>query len=290
MGIVSVKELGRTFEQEIKRFPIARRRWVCVLSDDTLLNNPTSESTVLAATSGEAWGTSHPAFPDFRLRKISMNEGFEGSPYHVEVVAEYGTITDEDVLHPTNRPAVWGAEARQGQVPALFFYDNDVAYPLTNSAFDYFPGLTTDESMVSIKVTKNFSGWPTGWFAVMNFVNSDTYFGCPPGTIKVAGVNVSLEIEEWGGTVVKFYKANAELMYRQSGHAIQLPDVGWNFIAGGQKRRAMVFDFENSEWVPSPNPIGLNGFGGQSPTGYPEILIRPVNPAANLASVFGTTP
>jgi hypothetical protein len=290
MGIVPVKELGRTFEQEIKRFPIARRRWVCVLSDDTTVGNPTSESTVLAATSGAAWGTSHPTFPDFRLRKVSMNEGFEGSPYHVEVIAEYGTITDEDAMHPTSRPAVWGAEARQGQVPALFFYDNGVPYPLTNSAFDYFPGLTTDESMVSIKVTKNFGGWPNSWFGVMNHVNSSSYFGGPPGTIKVASVNVSYEMEEWGGSVVKFYKATAELMYRQSGWALQLPDVGWNFIAGGQKRRAMVFDFENSEWVPSPNPIGLDGSGGPSPTGYPEILIRPVNPEANLSSIFGSTP
>jgi hypothetical protein len=121
MGIVSVKELGRTFEQEIKRFPIARRRWVCVLSDDTTLNNPTAETSVLAATSGAAWGAAHPTFADFRLRKVSMNEGFEGSPYHVEVIAEYGNVTDEELLTPTLRPAVWGAEARQGQVPCLLY-------------------------------------------------------------------------------------------------------------------------------------------------------------------------
>jgi hypothetical protein len=290
MGIVSVKELGRTFEQEIKRFPIARRRWVCVLSDDTLLNNPTSEKAVVAATSGSAWGTAHPTFPDFRLRKISMNEGFEGSPYHVEVIAEYGNVTDEELLFPTSRPSVWGAEARAGQVPALFFYDSGTAYPLTNSAYDFFPGLTTDESMVSIKVTKNFSNWPTSWFGVMNCVNDATYFGCGAGTIKVNSVNVSYEMEEWGGGVVKFYKATAELLYRQSGWALQLPDVGWNFIAGGQKRRAMVFDFENSEWVPSPNPIGLDGSGGPSPTGYPDILVRRVNPEASLQGVFGNTP
>jgi hypothetical protein len=290
MGIVSTKELGRTFEQEIKRFPIARRRWVCVLSDDTTLNNPTAETAVLAATSGAAWGAAHPTFADFKLRKVSMNEGFEGSPYHVEVIAEYGNVTDEELLTPTARAAVWGAEARQGQVPALFFYDGSDTYPLTNSAFDFFPGLTTDESMVSIKVTKNFSGWPTGWFAAMNFVNDATYFGCAAGTIKVNTVNVSLEMEEWGGGVVKFYKATAELLYRQSGWALQLPDVGWNFIASGQKRRAMVFDFENSEWVPSPNPIGLNGFGAPSPTGYPEILVRRVNPMASLSGVFGTPP
>lgn len=290
MGIVSTKELGRTFEQEIKKFPIARRRWVCVLSDDTTLNNPTAETAVLAATSGSAWGAAHPTFSDFKLRKVSMNEGFEGSPYHVEVIAEYGNVTTEELLTPTARAAEWSAEAKSGQVPALFFYDGGTTYPLTNSAFDYFPGLTTDESMVSIKVTKNFAAWPTGWFAANNCVNDATYFGCDAGSVKVNGINVSLEREEWGGGVVAFYRATAELLYRESGWALQLPDVGWNFISGGQKRRAMVFDFENSEWVQSPNPIGLNGSGAPSPTGYPAILIRRVNPAASFSSVFGTPP
>lgn len=198
MGIASTKELARTFEQEIKRFPTARRRWVCVLTDDTTAGNPTTETQILAATSGSDWGTAHPTFPSFKLRKVSMQEGFEGSPYHVEVVAEYGTVTDEEALHPTSRPAVWTADARTGSVPALFYYDSNVPYPLTNSAGDFFPGLTTDESMVSAKITKNYGGWPSAWFSAMNCVNSASYFGCPPGTLKVAGINVSYEAEEWG--------------------------------------------------------------------------------------------
>jgi hypothetical protein len=124
----------------------------------------------------------------------------------------------------------------------------------------------------------------------MNGVNDATYFGCAAGTIKVNSVNVSIEREEFGGGVVAFYKATAELLYRQSGWALQLPDVGWNFTASGQKRRAMVFDFENSEWVPSPNPIGLNGSGAPSPTGYPAILVRRVNPEVSLVGVFGNPP
>jgi hypothetical protein len=219
-----------------------------------------------------------------------MNEGFEGSPYHVEVIAEYGNVTAEELLNPTARASEWSASARQGQVPALFFYDGSNTYPLTNSAYDFFPGLTTDESMVSITVTKNFAAWPTSWFGAMNGVNDATYFGCAAGTIKVNSVNVSIEREEFGGGVVAFYKATAELLYRQSGWALQLPDVGWNFTASGQKRRAMVFDFENSEWVPSPNPIGLNGSGAPSPTGYPAILVRRVNPEVSLVGVFGNPP
>lgn len=92
-----------------------------------------------------------------------------------------------------------------------------------------------------------------------------------------------------GGAVVRFYRATAELLYRQSGWALMLPDIGYNFISGGQKRRAMVFDFENSEWVPSPNPVGLDGFGNLA-NGQPEILIRPVNPQVSFSALFGATP
>jgi len=62
--------------------------------------------------------------------------------------------------------------------------------------------------------------------------------------------------------------------------------VGFNFIAGGEKRRAMVFDFQNGEWIASPNPVGLDGSGGQT-LGAPAILTRRVNPRADF-STFGT--
>jgi hypothetical protein len=52
----------------------------------------------------------------------------------------------------------------------------------------------------------------------------------------------------------------------------------------------MVFDFQNAEWVPSPNPIALNGSGMQNLTGNPAILTRRVNPRADFTTLFGTLP
>jgi hypothetical protein len=49
----------------------------------------------------------------------------------------------------------------------------------------------------------------------------------------------------------------------------------------------MVFDFQNAEWVASPNPVGLDGFGGQT-LGFPYINAFRVNPQANLEATFGT--
>lgn len=289
--IVSTVELARTFENEVRVGGVAKRRWACNLSDDTLTaGGPPSAIDILVATAGGSWGAYHPVHTQLRLRKVTVNERFEDDPYKIEVIGEYGLITNDEFLTPTARAAVWSFESQPGQVPALFYYDGSTQRPLTNSAFDYFPGLTTDESMVRIKVQKNFSSVPSSWLAVQNFVNSGSFLGCAADTVKVTAVEVQYVVEEFNNALVPFYSATASMLYRQSSHNLLLPDVGYNFIDGGQKRRGMVFDFQNSEWVPSPNPIALNGSGGQNLTGNPAILTRRVNPRANLASLFGSPP
>jgi len=288
--IVSTKELARTFENEVRVGGVAKRRWACMLSDDTLTaGGPPDIATILAATAGGTWGAAHPVHTALGLRKIAVNERVEDNPYALEVVGEYGLLTANDVLTPTARASVWSFESKPGQVPALFYYDGSTQRPLTNSAYDYFPGLTTDESLVQIKVSKNFAAVPSSWLALQNYVNDSTYLGCPQDTVKVVGVDVQYAAEEFNNALIQFYAATATLAYRQSSHNLLLPDVGFNFIDGTQKRRAMVFDFQNSEWVASPNPVGLNGSGSQT-LGAPAILNRRVSPRASFSAVFGTPP
>ena len=292
MGVTSVQELGRTFEQEIGRPAILKRRWVCVLADDTLAGNPATETQIIAATTGSTWGVAHPGLPAWKLRKVSINEVFDGSPYHVEAIAEYGIVREEELLAPVDRPAVWNFEAAPSEVPALYYYDgtgNGTTYPLTNSAYDYFPGLVTEETVVRMTVRKNFATFPGTWVQANNHLNDATYFGCATHSIKVSGVPVTYEYEEWGGSIVKYWSATANLVFRQSGHNLQLPDIGWNYLDSGQKRRAMVFDFQNGEWVASTNPVGLDGSGNQT-GGQPAILVRRVNPETSFSTLFGTPP
>jgi len=291
MSVSSVRELARKAEQEVGQAAVMTRRWVAVLSDDTL-SLPTAEPDVVAATSGSTWGAAHPTFSSYGLRKITLEEGFEGSPYHVLVTGEYSIIRDEEKIAPADRASQWSFESSAAEVPALYYYDgsgNGTTRPLTNSAYDYFPGLTTVEGIVVIKVAKNFATFPSSWIQAQNFVNNATYLGVGQHTIRVAGVPIKYTYEEWGGAIVKYWAAEAELHYRQSGHNLQLPDIGFNFIGGGQKRRAMVFDFENGEWVASSNPVGLNGSGAQT-GGAPAILTRRVCPETNFQTLFGTPP
>lgn len=290
MGVASVKELSRKAEYEVGQPRKLTREWVCVLTDDTLTGSPLSEPDVFTAV-GVDLGSIHPTYIDgpYRCRKMTLTEGFDGSPYHVHLAAEYGIVTLNELAAPTSRSAVWEFDSQPGEIPALTYYDGTTLRPLTNSAYDYFPGLVTQESTVVATVQQNFATFPNSWYSVMNHVNNATYLGCAVHTMKVQKVKVTTVREQFGGGVVSYWAATAELHYRQSGHNLQLPDIGWNFIGGGQKRRAMVFDFENSEWIASPNPVGLDGTGGLT-LGVPAILNRRVNPEANFAATFGTPP
>lgn len=280
MGIASYHELARTWEAEISVPEKAVRRFAVVLDDNTLQGNGLDEKDILATLGLDNYGTAHPTWTHLGLRKLTVTERYGDSPYHAEVVADYSFITDQEVLAPTSRRAGWKFESQAGQVAALFYYDgagNATKRPLTNSAYDYFEGLTTDESSVRITISKNFWPFPLSRFQMQNHVNSDSYMGCEPGQLKCVGVNADYTQEFFANTSYQYWATQIVLQFRQSGWALQIPDVGWNFIDGGQKRRAMVFDFKNSEWVASPNPVALSQ-GNINLVGIPDILVRRVNP------------
>lgn len=299
MPIQSVNELARTFENELGGTPRAVRTWVVTLTNDTLANNPSTIFEVLShpsiALSG-GWDNQHPdiANPAVINRKISVTERFGDSPYHVQVVAEYGAHRASELLSPTSRDAEWSFESQPSEVPALYYWDGNTRRPLVNSANDFYEGLTTLEQLVRATIRKNYSDFdaengPRDLISATNKINSGLFLGSNAHTWKVAGVSTSYVSELTGNVEHQYWATTSEIQFRQSGWNLQLPDVGWNFLAGGQKRRAMVFDFENAEWVASPSPVALNGSGGQS-SGFPAILERRVYEEANFPELFGSPP
>jgi hypothetical protein len=289
MPIQSWRELARTTEGEVRGTTTATRTFVLTLADNTLENNPPTETEIISTLSLDNWGTAHPALTLLGLRKLSITERFSDSPYHVQVVAEYGLVLPNDLANPTARDSEWTFAAEPAQVPAFYYWDGNTRRPLVNSANDYFEGLTTEEQIVRATIKKNYDDFPASQMQATNKINSGDYFGCPAHSWKVAGVNATYTIESYNNVVYTYWATTSEILYRESKWNLQLPDVGWNFIGGGQKRRAMVFDFQNGEWVASANPVALDGSGGQS-SGFPAILERRVNAEANFSTLFGTPP
>lgn len=290
MAVSSFRELGRTLEGEVGSTTVAKRRFVVIL-DDNALTTPTANLDVIAAVGGSAnWGTAHPEFAFLGLRKVVMSEVFGDNPYHVEVTLEYGVIPANLLLAPLSRAAEWVFESVAGEsIPALFWFDGSTRRPLTNSAFDYFEGLTVPESLTRVTIKQNFAARPTGIINSFGYLNSDTFSGAAAHYCKHEGSKIEKVEELWGNVRYNYWRAESQILFRPSGWNLQLPDVGFNFLSGGEKRRCMVFDEENAEFIPSPNPVALDGNGAQTGS-YPAILERRVLPATSFVSLFGSPP
>jgi len=286
MAVIAHYELARSGEFRFGESPGLERRFVC-----TLDNPGTTTFSQCAIACGVDIGSLHPEYTAVPCTSAEIIEGYEGSRYHVEVVYRY-EINDDilENVNPLQRPDKWTFETQGVAVPALTYFDGTTQKPLTNSAFDYFEGLTVDEAQTKVVIESNRPTFPSNIAtALTNTVNSGSFLGAGENFWKCQGITGELRRDLVGTSIVKYWKITATLMYRQTTWNLQIPDVGFNFIGGGQKRRVMTFDFENSEWIPSPVPMGLNGSGAQT-FGAPAILNRRVYRQANFSQFFGSPP
>jgi len=268
------------------------------------LTAPVSVRLVTAAC-GVSVGSPHPDFSGSFCYAISTQESLaessdtepgEGAATAivVEVVAKYRPESEPNpsgaAALPWQRPDVWRFQTQGVAVPALFYYDGQTQKPLTNSAGDYFEGLTVDEAQQKVTITANRLAFPSALAAaITNCVNSAPFLGFGADCVKVQGISGEIVSEEVNENTYYFWKITTELLCRQTGWNLLLPDVGFNFIEGGQKKRADVL-FEG-EPIPSANPIALNGSGGKvAAGGFPALLNRRVYRQINMSSFFGNAP
>jgi hypothetical protein len=108
----------------------------------------------------------------------------------------------------------------------------------------------------------------------------------------VQGISGEQAQEDINGQTVRYWKIKSELIGRQSGWNLLIPDVGFNFIEGGQFKRAFVKGPPpDNEDVATTNPVALNGTGGRQPAGtLPAILNRRVYKQITMSTYFGTPP
>ena len=93
---------------------------------------------------------------------------------------------------------------------------------------------------------------------------------------------------------VRYYKVEVTLSYRPDGWPLLLPNVGYNYVSGGQKKRAYVIDAATGDQVAASNPQPLNSDGSLQ-TSYgesnpPIIITRRVHASGNFTALFGAPP
>lgn len=287
MAVLSYREvIPRTFSHKFGESPTAERRVIVTLDE------PTASQAVIQAV-GIPHGALHPEHSYLRMLDASVTET---DRYHAEIVYRYEVPRQQDLdPNPLGRPDVWSFSTGGAQVPALVYYSgtgNGTKKPLQNSAKDYIEGLTVNEAEVRATIAGNRSTFPLATAAaVTNSVNSSAYLGGPAHSWFCAGIAGQQATEVVSGIEVRYWQITVELIFRASGHNLLLPDMGWNYLEGGKKKRAWVTDGETQEKIPSGSPRALTTSGAlKADDEEPDILNRRVYPEVNFASYFGNPP
>lgn len=285
MAVLSVRELsGRSLSHRFGEPPTAERKFVATL------DNTAPTVSEVASVIGIFHGSPHPEYPFMTVTDVQFAEG-SPSPFHAEVTYRYEVLEpDARDPNPLARPDIWSFSTGGAAVPALFYWDGNTQKPLVNSAFDYFEGLTTEEAECRATISANRATFPLADAVdVTNTVNDSTYLGAPPHRWKCIGISGQQQTEVVNDVQINYWAITTELAYRQTGWNLLLPDVGYNYLEGGEKKRAYVL-FEG-EQVPAVNPVALNNDGTLKAGGQlPDILDRRVNRQVNFSNFFGTPP
>ena len=287
MSIISVTEMGRSAQHLIGSSPEFARTFVVRLS------GPANSSLVVGAC-GCSLGSGHPELFAAKCFNLEYEERFEGEDFQALVLAQYRVPEEDDGDQlPWLRADVWKFQTQGVAVPALFYWDGNTQKPMTNSAGDYIEGVTVDEAQQKITIQSNRLAFPSALAAaVTNCVNDGAYLGFATDCVKVQGISGELVTEAVNDQDVRYWKITSELLARQTGWNLTLPDVGFNFIEDGQRKRVTVIGPppDNAD-IASSNPVALDGSGGKQTAGtLPALITRRVYRRISMSQYFGTPP
>lgn len=289
MSIIGYREvIPRTFSHKFGESPTAEIKYHVTTSA------PVGTQAVLDYV-GIFHGAPHPEYSYLLCNQGDVNEI---DRHHVEVTYSYSVPaigTEDSDPNPLARADIWSFSTGGAAVPSLAYFHgsgNGDVRALVNSAFDFFEGAMTEESELRATISGNRAAFPVGVAAeVTNCVNVDAYLGAQPYQWKCAGISGQQQVEVVNGAEIKYWSVSVELAYRQSGWRLMLPNVGYNYLEGSEKKRAYVIDSESGDKVASSNPVALNSNGSLKGSGTaPDILYRRVHREVNFAPLFGTPP
>lgn len=283
MQVLGFREvLPRTFSHKFGEPPTAELKYIVTVDE------PIPAGLALS-TVGIPHGAVHPENPFLKMTEYSVTEL---DRQHVEITYRY-TVPDngKDDPNPLARPDVWSFSTSGAVVPAFSYYDGTQRKALVNSANEYIEGVETEEGECRATITGNRAVFPLALaVAVTNTINDSPYLGAPAFTWKCTGISGQQQTEVVNEAEVNYWSISVQLVYRQSGWTLLIPDVGYTYIGiGGVRKRAYVIDEEGGV-KDSPNPVPLTADGSLKFTGPPNMLERRVNMQTNFSSFFGVPP
>lgn len=221
----------------------------------------------------------HPYFR--QLRCVGLDVSRRGK-LMFEVTADYASApykegSENGTQTPLSQPTIISYFTITSEEP---IEDDIDGQPIATANGEPFEGITRPISDLGVRLQKNFGTFdPASFYLFIDCVNSDTFLGFPPGTLRIANISADEqfytdddgnEVPYWSVSVEiharKPYRVEpAEAWYkriRHEGYQVRYPDP---FNSGDllDPVRATV------EGIPTTKPVLLNEDGTQKPIQTP---------------------
>ncbi len=166
--------------------------------------------------------------------------------------------------NPLNHPVKisWG----ENRFEQTCFEDRN-GDPVVNSAGDYFdPPISIDDSRPTLRIVRNERSYsPTYALSWKDTINTDTFYGFPPGTVKMSTPLGDLEYNPVCGF---YYVITYQFEINPDGWKKQILDQGMRQIDSGVKQK--ILDDKGEE---INSPALLDGAGTRLPTGGTPVAL-----------------
>lgn len=225
----------------------------------------------------------HPLFPYMTVKKISTKQ--KGLLQYVTTVEyespEYTEGFENPILQPTqiNYFTIGGDEEIDCDINGI---------PITTTAGEAINGLTKTVSDLGIRLQKNFYGFsPASFYTYQDTVNSDSYLGFPPGTLKIASITADKQIYN---NSLPYFVVTVEIHARKP-YLVPPAQAWWKrYLNAGYRAKypdgTIDHAIEKKTMEPVRKPIQLALDGTPLPDQLQGIwLTRPVYSTTSFASM-----
>ncbi len=270
MSIVAVNELFEGREaQENEKGQRFYTRVFQVVTDDPNDGPLTAARATGVPRRGALYSAGNEVDLAARVRRITPSQNPE-SPRLWEIRIEYDTVREEQDENPLNRPYEVNWDFAQFTRPV---WRDIFGNAILNSARQYYdPPVEIDDSRPVLSVTRNEGGFNPGLaIEFQDAINSDTFLGFSPGTVKVAKIAAQSQFENnWF-----YWRVTYEFNFRREGWNISILDQGRYELRNGKPVPIREFDTSGVE-IPFSHvtdPVPLNGAGLRLPNPSPDTVI-----------------
>lgn len=287
MSVTAVREIidGRGATQKFGENVKCKRTFMVTV------DNPAESVSDIANSVSNAYGVEwlspHPEFPAVYVTDIACSN--DGDPLHYKVEATYDLVKPEDrEAMPWNRADKFTFSGSVTTAPAIVHYNNGFSSPklIVNTAGDPLEGAERECAEWRISISGNRQTFPYSMaMAYINTVNSDSWSGFAPGTLKCQSISGQREVEQVNNAEVPYWQVSVELAYRPEGWALKLWDVGYNEIKSGQRQKIL-----DKLKEPVSAPVALSNGVAKSAGQPPDMLTFKVYREASFSGIFTQLP